>query len=235
MAIKKLIAMTVSSRETGQRRTDEGKTTSSQMHTATQVNQSSDRGTSEGCGREKLKKVDGDFPACMRRKKDNNDDNTKKDLKGKGGGRLKHYNVDGEVPPCLRKREEKSKYGSSSNEKNSKEKNESGSSTLNRMKDGSKSKMTSGSKDLCGDTTEKKNNENGKTKSKDIAIIVLQKNMRSMHSSETIEEMVCELDGYRWDAILMSVPWRSEKSEIWETHHKHIFVGAGKYDNKHGV
>ena len=23
--------------------------------------------------------------------------------------------------------------------------------------------------------------------------------------------------------------------EIWETHHKHIFMGAGKYDNKHGV
>ena len=21
----------------------------------------------------------------------------------------------------------------------------------------------------------------------------------------------------------------------WETHHKHIFMGAGKYDNKHGV
>ena len=23
--------------------------------------------------------------------------------------------------------------------------------------------------------------------------------------------------------------------EIWETHHKHIFTRAGKYDNKHGV
>ena len=29
--------------------------------------------------------------------------------------------------------------------------------------------------------------------------------------------------------------WRHEQSEIWETHHKHIFMGAGKYDNKHGV
>ena len=134
------------------------------MHTATQENQSSDRGTSEGGGREKLKKVHGDFPACMRRKKDNHDDKTKKNenLSGRGGGGiLKHYNVDGDVPPCLRRREEKNKYGSSSNEKNSKEKNESGSSTLNRMKDRSKSKMTSGSKDLCCDATEKKNNENG--------------------------------------------------------------------------
>ena len=37
---------------------------------------------------EKLEKVDGDFPTCMRHNEDNNDDNTRKneDLKGKGGG-----------------------------------------------------------------------------------------------------------------------------------------------------
>ena len=40
MAIKKLIATTVSSREMEQKRRGEGKTTSSQMHTATQENQS---------------------------------------------------------------------------------------------------------------------------------------------------------------------------------------------------
>ena len=56
-----------------------------------------------------------------------------------------------------------------------------------------------------------------------------------MHSSERIEEMVCELEGYGWDAILLSDTWRQDKSEILETHHKHIFTGAGKYDNKHGV
>ena len=39
-----------------QRRRDEGKTTSSQMHTATQENQGINRGTSEGGGRDKLKK-----------------------------------------------------------------------------------------------------------------------------------------------------------------------------------
>ena len=27
--------------------------------------------------------------------------------------------------------------------------------------------------------------------------------MRSMHSSEKIEELVSELEGYRWDAILL--------------------------------
>ena len=52
----------------------------------------------------KLKKVDGDFPACMRRENSNNENNTRRneDLKGKGGSRLKHYNVDGYVPLCLR-------------------------------------------------------------------------------------------------------------------------------------
>ena len=59
--------------------------------------------------------------------------------------------------------------------------------------------------------------------------------MRSMHSSEKIEEMVSELEGYRWDAILLSETWRHEQAEIWETHHKHIFMGSGKFDNKHGV
>ena len=59
--------------------------------------------------------------------------------------------------------------------------------------------------------------------------------MRSMHSSEKIEEMVSELEGHRWDAILLSETWRHEQVEIWETHHKHIFMGFGKFDNKHGV
>ena len=59
----------------------------------------------------------------------------------------------------------------------------------------------SGSKDLCGDSTSKGNDEQAITK--DVTFIVLQNNMRSMHSSERIEEMTCELEGYRWDAILL--------------------------------
>ena len=54
------------------------------------------------------------------KKKDNY--KKKRRLKGKGGGRLKHCNVDGDVPLCLGKTEEKSKDGSSSNEKNNEEK-----------------------------------------------------------------------------------------------------------------
>ena len=56
-----------------------------------------------------------------------------------------------------------------------------------------------------------------------------------MRSSEKIEELVTELEGYRWDAILLNETWRHELAELWETHHNHIFMGAGKYANKHGV
>ena len=43
------------------------------------------------------------------------------------------------------------------------------------MKDGSKSKIASGSKDMCGDSTGKKNSESEKTEDKDVTFIVLQK------------------------------------------------------------
>ena len=59
--------------------------------------------------------------------------------------------------------------------------------------------------------------------------------MISIHSSERIEELVCELEGCKWNAILLSDTWTQEKSKIKETHHKHKFTGAGKYDNEHGV
>ena len=36
-----------------------------------------------------------------------------------------------------------------------------------------------------------------------------------MHSSEKIEELVTELEGYRWDAILLNETWRHEPAELW--------------------
>ena len=33
----------------------------------------------------------------------------------------------------------------------------------------------------------------------------------------------------------MNETWRHEPAELRETQHKHIFMSAGKYDNKHGV
>ena len=97
MANKKLIATTVSSREKGIRRREEGLTTGSQKTISLQGNQ--------GEGRDKLMEVDDDLPTCMRNSRNNNDDETKRmeDLRGKGGGRLKHRTIDGDVPLCLRK------------------------------------------------------------------------------------------------------------------------------------
>ena len=69
----------------------------------------------------------------------------------------------------------------------------------------------------------------GKTK-----FIVLQKNMRSMNSSERIEELFSELHQVTWDVILISETWRQGK-EIWETQQGHIMVESGKFINKHGV
>ena len=74
--------------------------------------------------------------------------------------------------------------------------------------------MVSGIKNLSGDSTGKKN-ESEKPVTKTLRLSCYNKNMRSMHSSERIEEMVCELDGYRWDAILLSETWRQDKSEIF--------------------
>ena len=49
--------------------------------------------------------------------------------------------------------------------------------------------------------------------------------MRSMHSSEKIEKMVSELEGYiQMGRNLLNETWRHEQAEIWETHHKHIFM-----------
>ena len=81
MTIKKLIATTVSSHEIGLKRREEGKTMSSQRQTATQGNQQTNRNTSEGGGRDKLKNVDEDFPACMRLKKEGIEDDAKKKTK----------------------------------------------------------------------------------------------------------------------------------------------------------
>ena len=64
--------------------------------------------------------------------------------------------------------------------------------------------------------------------------IVIQKNMRSMNSSERIEELFSELQQVTWDMVLISETWRQGK-EIWETQQGHIMVESGKFINKHGV
>ena len=218
MVGKKLVATTVSSREMGQRCRDEGKTASSHINTATQRNQGSDRCTS-GRKRQKLKQVDGVFPVCMTRGDDDTENRTRRneDLKGKEGGRLKLCNVDGDVPKCLR----------SFDEENKDSRQQQRFRTAGRTTAEAKNQAVA---KICAATLQKKSEIVTRTKGKDTTFIEQQKNMRSLHSSERIEEMVCEceLEGYRWDAILMSETWRPDKSEIWRTHQKNFFLGSRK-------
>ena len=64
--------------------------------------------------------------------------------------------------------------------------------------------------------------------------IVLQKNTRSMNTSERLEELFNEVHQVTWDVILIFETWRQGK-EIWETPQGHIMVESGKFTNKHGV
>ena len=74
-----------------------------------------------------------------------------------------------------------------------------------------------------------------KEQEKEVTFIVLQKNERSMNSSDRVEKLIREVEGCRWDALLTSESGRSEKAEIWETRQGHKHMGAGSFENKHGV
>ena len=64
--------------------------------------------------------------------------------------------------------------------------------------------------------------------------IVLQKNTKSMSTSERLEELFSEVHQVAWDVILIFETWRQGK-EIWETQQGHIMVESGKFTNKLGV
>ena len=215
----------MSSREKGIRRREEGETTSSQRKISAQGNQDESK--------KNQTKPEDESPTQKRNRKSDIDEEAKRleDMRSKGGGRLKHCNVDGDVPLCLRRNLKDNKESSSSESKRY-EGEGSRSGNQRKMKKCVMKSVASGSKELHSHYTERKDMH---SKNKEVTFIILQKNMRSMHSSEKIEELVTELEGYRWDAILLSETWRHEPAEIWETHHNHIFMGAGKYENKHGV
>ena len=70
---------------------------------------------------------------------------------------------------------------------------------------------------------------------KDTTFIVSEKNVRPPNSSERFEEMTQEVEGCRWDVFLISETLRASNAEIWETQQGHIFMGSGKFENKHRV
>ena len=47
--------------------------------------------------------------------------------------------------------------------------------------------------------------------------------------------MFNEVQGCKWDAILVSETWRPKPEEVWGSDQGHIVMGAGKYVYKHGA
>ena len=89
--------------------------------------------------------------------------------------------------------------------------------------------MMRGTKDLCGVKARKRNNEIATNN--DVTFIVLQKNLRSLHSSERIEELVSELSKATDGMLYYCVKRGGMTKKRYGRHHKHMFMGAGKYDN----
>ena len=163
MADKKLIATTVSSREKGIRRREEGETTSSQRKISAQGNQ-------DECKKNHTKPEDESPTQRGNRKND------MEDMRSKGGGRLKHCTVDGDVPLCLRRKLEDNKESSSSESKKYEEKG-SGSGNQEKMKNCVMNNMASGCKELQLQYTAGKDMH---SKNREVTFIILQKNMGSM-------------------------------------------------------
>ena len=70
---------------------------------------------------------------------------------------------------------------------------------------------------------------------KDVTFVVPEKNARSLNSSDRTEELIREAEDCKWDALLLCETWRPNKAEIWESRQGHMYMGAGTFDNKHGV
>ena len=62
---------------------------------------------------------------------------------------------------------------------------------------------------------------------------------RCLNSGNRFDELQEELEGCKWDAVLLCETWRQEKEQIWESTCGHIcshtYVGAGGVAQKHGV
>ena len=91
------------------------------------------------------------------------------------------------------------------------------------------------SKGPSNNIIEKEHKAIEKTERKCVTFYHFPKNTRSLNSRDRIEEMIRETEGYKWDVILINETCRPSKAEICETHQEHIFMGAGKFENKLGV
>ena len=133
-----------------------------------------------------------------------------------------------EIRKVLRKKKEQQAAANSENTELPEAKREESEAVENTSVDpvgnGMSSSSSGASPQNCSTETNKKRR----------TFIVLQKNTRSLCSSERLDEMFKELQDTNWDAVLISETWRQNK-EMWETHQGHIMVESGKFSNKHGV
>ena len=205
MANEELIATTVSSREKGIRRREEEWTTSSQTMISPPGNQEESRN--------KLMNVDDDSPttelALMTKPKEWKNWEEREEHDSSIALLM-------EMSRCVWEEMWRTATTTAAAKERRAKKRKAGSGTQSKTKHCAMNKMASGSEDMCPRSIEKDDHWNSS------------KNMRSMHSREKIQELVTELEGYRRDAILLNETWRHEPAEIWETQHKHIFMGAQK-------
>lgn len=64
---------------------------------------------------------------------------------------------------------------------------------------------------------------------------VYAKNVRGLKTEKRVYELLEELEGTEWDAILLSETWRPEGEEIWTTAGGHLFMGSGFSEERRGV
>ena len=74
---------------------------------------------------------------------------------------------------------------------------------------------------------------NVKRMMKKVTFVVLQKNTKSLNSSDKMEDIIHKVEDCKWDALLLSETWRPNNAEICESQQGPICMGAGKFENKH--
>ena len=108
------------------------------------------------------------------------------------------------VPLCMRRKDEEHVATLKENEKSS--------SSREKCDGGSKKKtkhVESESKDTSSSSTKVNKTTSESTSETDIIF------MRSLNSSERLEDLTQEVEGCKWDAILISEMWRVSNAEMW--------------------
>eukprot|EP00973_Karenia_brevis_P094564 12423135-Karenia_brevis.AAC.1 len=67
----------------------------------------------------------------------------------------------------------------------------------------------------------------------DFAVIL--KNARSLTSDERLTEVISELEGEKWDVVLINETWREEKEEFDALPDGHVWLGSGGTAGRRGV